>query len=47
MMVKQLHGGCTHLPISGSKDGVEELLSGGAWGLWLLRLLRLDAFLFY
>jgi len=24
----------------------EELLTGGAWGLWLLRLLRLDAFLF-
>jgi len=45
-MVQELHGGHTRWAVSWSEQGVEELLAGGAWGLWLLRLLRLDALLF-
>jgi len=44
-MVKKLYAGHTRQSSSWSEQSVEELLAGGAWGLWLLRLLRLDAFL--
>jgi len=39
------HEGHTWWSASWSEQGVEEFLASGAWGLWLLRLLRLDAFL--
>ena len=47
IIVEGPNEGHTRESTSWSEQGVKELLAGGAWGLWFLRLLRLDAFLFY